>query len=854
MAEALYRKYRPQTFNDVVGQTHIERTLKNAIESDKVSHAYLFCGPRGTGKTTTARILAKALLCESGPTPQPDDTCEQCRQITLGIHPDVNEMDAASRTGVENVREEIIGRVQFAPTFGRRKIYIIDEVHMLTVPAFNALLKTLEEPPAHVVFIMCTTDPQKIPETILSRCQRFDFHRLTEPEIVSRLEQVCQAEQVGYDPGALQMVAARAQGGMRDALTSLEQVIAFGNGEASLDAAKLALGVSSSEELDTLVECLARRDAGGAFGWLEQLVQNGTDLAQFAKGLTMRVRDLYVLQVTGGQVAISASADELEGLRNQAKGFGPDRLAFLLDELGKMGTELKTSSNPRMTFELFLVRATRPETDLTLESLAARVEVLEQALASGSFAAAPAAAVTPAAAVAPAAAPAPAPAPRPAVSAPAAVPAPRPAAAAPAVPAVVRPVAQAPAAPAVQVASTPAAQASAVPSAGAASGVAAKIANPISLQRHWQAALKLLKGKKAAWGSLLMSAQIAPDQSASGVLLQYPEENDFAYNIAQGAEVQAALAECLRDAFGEDVPFRVVKAQPASGSGAAAAAIAAASAARSFGSSAGSAAQVSRKKPGQGFDAAAVVAATKDVVTNAPVAKPKFVQRGKQVPVTPDTQPPQEDVVPYSDADAAGYGYEDFGSIPPWEDLPAAVPMAAPVPAPAPVAVPAPAPAPAPAPVAAPAPAPAPVPSESKFVVPEVNPFSVSAPAARSVARKPATHTSVMPDGPEPVDPYPVGLELGFDSMPDPKNAKGTVEPEGWPGVGQEPEPTAAQAQVAQDFMKFKAQAMEAAESSKADAAAQDQTPQSSEPAGPEMAMEDIFGAFGVNMSEVSEY
>ena len=205
MALSLYRKYRPEVFADVVGQEHVEKTLINAISEGAVAHAYLFCGPRGTGKTTSARLLAKALLCESAQNGQPDGTCPQCLEIAQGTHPDVFELDAASRTGVDNVREEIIGRVGFAPTRGRFKVYIIDEVHMLSMAAFNALLKTLEEPPEHVVFVLCTTDPHKVPETIQSRCQRFDFRRFSVEEIVGYLERISKGEGFEYEPEALEV-------------------------------------------------------------------------------------------------------------------------------------------------------------------------------------------------------------------------------------------------------------------------------------------------------------------------------------------------------------------------------------------------------------------------------------------------------------------------------------------------------------------------------------------------------------------------------------------------------------------------------------------------------------------------
>ena len=377
MAEALYRKYRPQIFEDVVGQEHIERTIKNAIEQDKVSHAYLFTGPRGTGKTTTARLLAKALLCEHGPTPEPDGTCDDCVMIANGEHPDVYELDAASRTGVENVREEIIGRVQFAPTRGRYKIYIIDEVHMLSTAAFNALLKTLEEPPSHVVFILATTDPQKVPETIHSRCQRFDFRRISSESIVTRLGAICVAEDVEFEGEALDLIAHRAEGGMRNALTSLEQLIAFGEGKVTLEVAERMLGGVDTSDVAEIVRAVGTRDVAACFRWTADYIETGADLAQFVRDLAEHVRNMYVLTLAGADVALEVSDATRRELAHEMQWFGPDRLSRLLGVLGDLSAELKTSTNPRLSFEIALTRMVRPDSDLTLEALAERVEALE---------------------------------------------------------------------------------------------------------------------------------------------------------------------------------------------------------------------------------------------------------------------------------------------------------------------------------------------------------------------------------------------------------------------------------------------------------------------------------------------
>jgi len=390
--QSLYRKYRPQTFEDVVGQSHVTRTLRNAVAEGAVAHAYLFTGPRGTGKTTTARILAKALECEQGPTPEPDGTCEQCVDIAAGRHPDVYELDAASRTQVDIVREEIIGRLAYAPTRGRWKVYIIDEVHMLSTHAFNALLKSIEEPPPHTVFILCTTHPHKVPETIHSRCQRFDFHRIGMEDIVERLGRIAEREGMTVAEGALALVARHAGGGMRDAISTLEQLAAFTGGQISLDDVEGLLGEVDSSLLFEAADLVAARDVAGAFRFVARLSASGVDIPEFVRELVGHVRDLYVASAVGDVSGIvDVTTADAARLARQAAEFGPDRLARVLEVLGELVGELRWSPDPRLALEVAFTRLARPQGEITLEALAERVAALETGISLGAPSAVPAA-------------------------------------------------------------------------------------------------------------------------------------------------------------------------------------------------------------------------------------------------------------------------------------------------------------------------------------------------------------------------------------------------------------------------------------------------------------------------------
>ncbi len=555
MAEALYRKYRPQVFEDVVGQEHIQRTLKNAIASDKVSHAYLFTGPRGTGKTTTARLLAKALICEKGPTPDPDGTCEDCRLIADGEHPDVYELDAASRTGVDNVREEIIGRVNYAPTRGRYKVYIIDEVHMLSVQAFNALLKTLEEPPSHVVFVLCTTDPQKVPETIHSRCQRFDFRRISSEELVSRLGAICEMEGIPFEGDALELVAHRAQGGMRDALTSLEQLIAFSEGNVTMVQAERLLGSLDSTDMAEIMHAVGTRDAAACFRWTSEYMETGADLAQFTQDMAEHVRNMYVMSLTDADIALDVTDAARRELHVELEMFGPDRLSRMLGVLADLMADLKTSTNQRLSFEIALTRMVRPESDLTLEALAERLEALERsgiAAVAASSQAVMQGTAQPAASAVDAGA-----------SSTRAASQAQSASTAPAVRSEVHEVPAQAAAPAASVADA------------AAIGVVGMSAQELAakdITQLWDAVMAQLKRISEAHGVLFMNARPAWDVPGEAISISFNPENKFAFQSAQKEEARTALQEALSKVGAASVRFIVKQADAADASSAQAAA------------------------------------------------------------------------------------------------------------------------------------------------------------------------------------------------------------------------------------------------------------------------------------------
>lgn len=589
MAESLYTKYRPQVFSDVVGQSIVESALVNALSRGSVSHAYLFTGPRGTGKTTMARLLAKALLCNAATNGVPDGTCEQCKRVAQGTHPDVIELDAASRTGVDTTREDIIATINYAPVYGSYRIYIIDEVHMLSKSAFNALLKTLEEPPEHVIFILCTTEVQQIPETVISRCQRFDFKSIAVDDIEKRLAYVCECEQVRANPAALHMLAQRAKGGLRNALTMLEQAISFGNGAVDDACVHTLLGMSSNDYARTMIHALVVRDAPAAFQLVNKLEEEGVSLLGFVNDCAQLISDAFV----------NAASNTPQKNACYSKDFvqvGALQFGYMLSVWGDIACDIKKTVNEALTLKVGIAKLLVPAASKTSDALASRVEALEKnvQLLLQNARAERVPACTPVCAQGNAPAPVSAPVPEAVPSAPAPVSTPVPEVA-PSASASLASTTSAPVSASVPQAvqsmsapvsapvpkaerSAPAPVSAPVPEAeqtvaasvspqdsqqaqrsdNAQASPLERCAKPAVLQQCWKQVMRILHDVDMPLAALLSNAQVKLAPDTHELLIGLPQGSNFAYKRLNTAREQESLQKVFVSVFGNRIACRIL--------------------------------------------------------------------------------------------------------------------------------------------------------------------------------------------------------------------------------------------------------------------------------------------------------
>ena len=381
---ALYRKFRPDTFEDVKGQEAIVTTLKNQIKSERVGHAYLFCGTRGTGKTTIAKIMAKAVNCQNPVDGSPCGECEMCQRIAGGNSMNVIEIDAASNNGVDNVRE-IVEEVSYSPTEGKYKVYIIDEVHMLSTGAFNALLKTLEEPPSYVIFILATTESHKIPITILSRCQRYDFKRISIDTIAGRIRELTDKENVDIEDTAVRYIAKAADGSMRDALSLLDQCIAFHYGETlTYDKALNVLGAVDNSVFATLLDCIIDKNILGAIALLDEIVMQGRELPQFVNDFILYLRNLMMVKSADVPAeALEISNEALEVLKQEAKALEMNTIFRYIRVFSELSNQIKFATQKRIAIEVAIIKLCRPQTETKQDAILDRIRALEEAVEKG---------------------------------------------------------------------------------------------------------------------------------------------------------------------------------------------------------------------------------------------------------------------------------------------------------------------------------------------------------------------------------------------------------------------------------------------------------------------------------------